>query len=252
MKVRISATRLLEAITVATTGLVVALAVSWLVLHMANFSYGYWHDTAGIKEAIERFGPENKFKQGFELTDKSQRVRLFQEINNAIHDSGEGLERIAFEVEGFPSQTLLTKAEITHLQDVANLINFGMLVSVVALILWLASIGYGVWRGRPHVGLGIQCLAIGLLLGIMCMVTWVIGPVKVFYWMHEVIFPDNHQWFFYYQESLMSTMMFAPNLFGWIAIEWLVLSIVWFWILQWGVPKGVRWLFSRQEQSSGK
>ncbi len=245
MKVRISAKRLLEATTMATSGLIVAIAVSWLVLHIANFSYGFWHDTAGIKEAIERFGPENKFKQGFELTDKVQRVRLFQEINNAIHDSGKGLEQITFDVEGAPPQTLLTKAEVIHLQDVANLIDFGMLVSAVAFVLWLGTIGYGVWSGRPQVGLGMQCLAIGLLLGIMSVITWVIGPVKVFYWMHEVIFPDNHQWFFYYQESLMSTMMFAPNLFGWIAIEWLVLSIGCFLILQWGTPKGVQWLVTK-------
>ncbi len=62
----------------------------------------------------------------------------------------------------------------------------------------------------------------------------VIGPVKVFYALHELLFPDGHQWFFYYQESLMSTMMKAPELFGWIAMEWALLAILCFVLLQLG------------------
>ncbi|MFN2223885.1 MAG: DUF1461 domain-containing protein, partial [Candidatus Promineifilaceae bacterium] len=39
------------------------------------------------------------------------------------------------------------------------------------------------------------------------------------------ICPPGHQWFFYYQDSLMTTMMKAPVLFAGIAAEWLVLTI---------------------------
>jgi hypothetical protein len=56
-----------------------------------------------------------------------------------------------------------------------------------------------------------------------------LGPTKIFYLAHEVVFPDKHQWFFYYEESLMSTMMKAPALFGPIALQLLILTILcWF------------------------
>ena len=45
-----------------------------------------------------------------------------------------------------------------------------------------------------------------------------VGPVEVFYALHEWVFPANHQWFFYYEDSLMSTLMKAPDLFGAIAL----------------------------------
>ena len=43
--------------------------------------------------------------------------------------------------------------------------------------------------------------------------------------MHEWVFPAEHQWFFYYQESLMTVLMKAPDLFGAIAILIAVLGI---------------------------
>jgi hypothetical protein len=39
------------------------------------------------------------------------------------------------------------------------------------------------------------------------------------------VFPEGHQWFFYYQDSLMSTLMKAPYLFGYIALALLVLTL---------------------------
>ena len=46
-----------------------------------------------------------------------------------------------------------------------------------------------------------------------------------FYALHEWIFPDNHQWFFYYQESLMTVLMKAPDLFGAISVLIALLAI---------------------------
>ena len=53
-----------------------------------------------------------------------------------------------------------------------------------------------------------------------------IGPKDVFYKMHTLIFPSGHQWFFYYQDSLMTTLMKAPDLFAAIAVEWLLLTMI--------------------------
>jgi len=55
-----------------------------------------------------------------------------------------------------------------------------------------------------------------------------IGAKTVFYKLHTWIFPPGHQWFFYYQDSLMTTLMKAPVLFAGIAAEWLVLTIALF------------------------
>ena len=59
-----------------------------------------------------------------------------------------------------------------------------------------------------------QGLLLGGLLAAVGLVLLIAGPTAVFYQLHIWIFPDDHQWFFYYQESLMSTMMKAPDLFG--------------------------------------
>ncbi len=56
------------------------------------------------------------------------------------------------------------------------------------------------------------------------------GTKKLFYWLHAVVFPDDHQWFFYYEESLMSMLMKAPDLFVPISIQLLVLGMS-MWLL---------------------
>jgi hypothetical protein len=47
-----------------------------------------------------------------------------------------------------------------------------------------------------------------------------------FYWLHTVVFPSDHQWFFYYEESLMSTLMKAPYLFAPISIMLLLFALI--------------------------
>jgi len=43
--------------------------------------------------------------------------------------------------------------------------------------------------------------------------------------LHVLIFPADHQWFFYYQDSLMSTLMKAPDLFAGIAVQIVLLAL---------------------------
>ena len=224
--------RLVEIATLAMSGLLVAFAASWLVLSQLNFSYGVWHDYAGIAGAIERYAPTNDYKKDFALTTKAQRERLFGEINSAIHNHGKGLAEITFKVDGQPEQTLLREPEITHLQDVANLIDFGKSASIFIACVWLFMWFYFAYSKKRVPKLWQQAVAIGVVLGVIGTVTILVGPVNVFYWLHTVIFPDDHQWFFYYQESLMSTMMYAPILFGWIALEWVALALLMFIALQ--------------------
>jgi hypothetical protein len=50
--------------------------------------------------------------------------------------------------------------------------------------------------------------------------------VPVFYALHDWIFPPDRPWFFYYQDSLLTTMMKAPDLFGAIAAEILAVALL--------------------------
>jgi hypothetical protein len=226
-----------KAVPLALSGLLVALALSWLVLAQMNFSYGFWHDNAGIGAAIDEYGPSNLYRQGFHLTSREQRVDLFAGINRAIHKGGEGLAELTYRVPGHATQTLLRELELVHLQDVANLIDQATYAALAALIIWLGLLIYYTKVGQPIPSLKLQLIGTVLFMLAVGVLVAVIGPVEVFYGLHELLFPDGHQWFFYYQESLMSTMMKAPELFGWIAVEWVLLAVLCFILLQLGAAR---------------
>lgn len=82
----------------------------------------------------------------------------------------------------------------------------------------------------------ISLFAVGVLLA---------GAKKFFYWLHTIVFPADHQWFFYYEESLMSTLMKAPALFAPISILLILLGLV-FWLLQLGL---LNWLDSNKNHN---
>ena len=219
------------ATTLSTLLLLLSLAASWLLFAQVNFLYPVWYDTIGLGEAIQKYGPRNPVKPGFERTDKTEQTRIFAALVDSIHSSGEGLEELSYrDPDGRTIDTLLTEAEIIHLRDVSALVDAGKRVATVCLILSLVVGAAMIVSGIPpptmrHLGLGV--LAIAALVGITLLV---VGPVKLFYWLHTVIFPENHQWFFYYEESLMSMMMKAPALFGPIAAELLAGAVV-IWLI---------------------
>lgn len=218
-------------------GVLVALALSWVVLALFNFSYGVWHDHGGIGPAIDRYGGSNKFRSGFELTSKTQREEMFAGIVQAIHFNPQQLREIEYQVPGHPVQTLLTEPEVVHLQDVARLITLGAFAALVALFAWSGCIIFYILRRQLPPRLRNQFLGTVLVLAAVGVVVFLVGPVEVFYLLHTWVFPEGHEWFFYYQESLMSTMMYAPVLFGWIALEWLVLTLLVFVALQYMVAQ---------------
>lgn len=188
------------------------LAASWLLQAQAHYGYGLWYEVYDIRAHIDRFGPQNRHIQGLETLEKPGHVRLFNAISQAVHEQGDGLADIRFDWRG-RSQPLLHNAEVVHLQDVANLIDALRTASWViawltlALLWWLLRQGCRpLWRAQA-VWLG------GLVLVTLALV-FAIGPKAVFYQLHVWIFPEGNQWFFYYQDSLMSTLMKAPYLFG--------------------------------------
>jgi len=216
----------------ATSTFILALSLSWVVLAQANFLYPLWHDVGGIGAGIDQYGPQNRYKPGFGDTSKAQRSALFAEINRSVHEQGKGLEKIQYETPSSDGkQFLLRRDEVVHLQDVAKLIDLLSVVSWVNAVLWLTLACYQ-WRVIKHfAGLKNQVFSMFLVLLVAFVALMIIGPVKVFNQLHIWVFPGDHQWFFYYQDSLMSTLMLAPNLFGWIAAALIALAVLLFLLL---------------------
>jgi len=204
-----------------------ALFLAWRILATVDYLYPLLYEPAGIGAHIDRFGPENRYRQGFSQTTREERERLFAEIGRAIRDQGRGLESLSYhDAQGNKLGTLLRPPEIIHLQDVARLVGKLEIAGAAALLLLALQLILlrRQRRSLPALGRMLLLTCAGLLLGALVVV--VIGAKDVFYALHEWVFPSDHQWFFFYQDSLMSTMMKAPDFFGYVAAALVALALV--------------------------
>ena len=205
---------------------VITLPASWWLLAKADFFYAPLHDTISIDSHIEKYAPKNnKNKMGFERTTKTERVALFHSIVDAIHNKGIGLQNLSYLNSKNQKVTLLTDAEVIHLKDVANLLENLNPAVLAAVILWVLLLFYLFIR-RVQIPSTKQLLLYSSFLVLLSALVLLLGPEKVFNQLHVWIFPDNHQWFFYYEDSLMSILMKAPDLFAYIAGVWVIVSAV--------------------------
>ncbi|MDX1692671.1 MAG: DUF1461 domain-containing protein [Ketobacteraceae bacterium] len=222
--------------------LVVSCLVAWHLLAQVNFVYPAAYEALAIDEHIARFAPANRFRPDFETTDKPQHLALFAEIGNAVQNHGEGLEKITYQTASGQTIALLRKAEVIHLQDVANLVDFFYLSGGVCTLLLLISLAGAYSLKLTFPGPGAVAMGILAVVAAITLPLLIIGPKKVFYWLHIQIFPPDHEWFFYYQESLMTTLMKAPDVFGFIGGVMGLIALV-LWILQ---ILAVRWYFAKR------
>ena len=206
---------------------VITLPASWWVLAKSDFAYSFLHDQIDISNHIDRYAPRNsQGKQRFELTTKSERVELFHGVIQAIQSHGEGLDELSY-IDKSNNQRvkLFTTAEVIHLQDVANLLDKLKIPLLILTAIWLILLLL-LWKTKVSIASSKQLLINTLLILLISGAILSLGPEAVFNQLHIWVFPDNHQWFFYYEESLMSTMMKAPDLFAYIAVMWVMLSIM--------------------------
>lgn len=211
----------------------VSLYLAWQIGASSNFLYTLWYEVIDIDTTISAYGPKNKNRHGFEQTSKQEQVRLFSEIVASIQNKGEGLNKLRYKnSNGKPVDTLLTEAEIVHLKDVANLVGIFKYFAIVGLLIAAAALFF-MFMAKQKCAKFIYHLAGSLVfIVIITGVVFLVGPTKIFYAGHELMFPDNHPWFFYYEDSLMSTMMKAPDLFGPIACELAAVTfLIWFLLL---------------------
>lgn len=203
---------------------------AWHLYAKADFGYTGWYSLLGIDQHIEQYAPLNHNKNDFVETSREQHLQLFKEIVSSIHHRGHGLADIRYTTHQGVSETLLTPAEVIHLQDVANLIDRLNIAGWLSLIIGaLLAITILKVNAPPPPAKRIL-LSFGILVLATVVSILLLGPVKVFYWLHIQIFPAEHQWFFFYQDSLMTTLMKAPDLFGAIAIVIGVISVL-LWII---------------------
>lgn len=207
----------------------IALAwVSWHLLAQFHFTYPVGYQLLGLDKHIAEFAPLNRYKEDFEFTTTEDHWRLFGEISDAVQESGKGLREISYRLGNGETTALMHEAEVIHLQDVANLIDVFYLTGTLCLLIWLGLIAYAHWKKLALPA--IKKILLGFLAGFSAIaaIVFIIGPTAVFYWFHVQVFPDGHQWFFYYQDSLMTTLMKAPDIFAFIAaLLFLLLIALW-------------------------
>lgn len=225
--------------------LLFSLAFAWWVLCHSAFLYPVFHDHAGIGEAIDTYAPENKYIKGFGTTSRQERIRVFEAINYAVHNAGKGLSEIHFQsAETHTPQKLLRQPEVIHLIDVANLISLFKPLFWYALAAFPIMVAWLFWMRRKRSALYVTLpkmrdhgVVLAALAALVVLPMLVFGAETVFNQLHVWVFPDEHQWFFYYQESLMSTLMYAPHLFGYIGLAWAILFVISYSVGQWLVSR---------------
>jgi Protein of unknown function (DUF1461) len=207
----------------------IALAlISWHLAAQIHFAYPLGYKLLNLDEHIAEYAPLNRHKDDFELTDNKEHWRLFGEICESIQNHGKGLADIQYPLSNGNLTSLMHQNEIIHLQDVANLIDKFYFIGVISFIIWLAGLLFIYFR-KPKIP-SMKKVIIGFVsfIGITALIVLSIGSKDVFYWLHVKIFPEGHQWFFYYQDSLMTTLMKAPDIFAFIAV-FLVGELILFW-----------------------
>lgn len=193
-----------------------AVALAWWLCARFDYGYPFWYDALAIDQHIDRYAPQNPEKPGFAQLPREQHLRAFTQISESVHSGGRGLEAITYPGPRGETIRLLNTDEINHLRDVARLLNGAALVSALPALLWLPLAMVLRRTGMPS--RRARALTVGAAMVTIGGLLTVFGPEKVFYTLHEWLFPPEHPWFFYWQESLMSTLMKAPVLFGGIAV----------------------------------
>ena len=196
--------------------LVSCLYVSWQVLSQANFLYDQIYEHNNLEAHVNEFAPLNRNdKESFALTSKTERVRVFSDIAREINTGGGGLGSITYTPEGADAATpFLVEAERDHLQDVANLVSSLKPIGAVIASLLIAFYGfcwyYKVSRyqyfWRPS-GIFVSLFQIAAVAALCVAITFALGPQQTFYLLHEWAFSDKAQWYFYFEDPLMTTLM---------------------------------------------
>ncbi len=247
-------------LTFALSLLTFSLGMSWQLSKSANFFYGFWYQSLAIDATIKKNVVKNTHgKRDFPVEDTRLHQEKFADIVQAIHQQGAGLDRISYLNSVGHIRRLLTDSEVVHLQDVANLLDkvsqlwlSNLLLLLSLLVIYTrkqvfshsdanrnndianAKLVGGELSTFELVVASVTTLPKGKhkLIAVMLLCLFVVitlslwGFTSLFYYLHTVIFPADHQWFFYYKDSLMATIMKAPDIFSAIAAQLLIVALL--------------------------
>lgn len=220
--------------------------MAWHLLAMINFAYPTGYQLLGLQEHIAQYAPLNRHKRGFEFTTPADHWDLFAQITESVEHNGKGLEQISYRLPNGTHEPLMHAAEITHLQDVSRLIDHFYLAGLLGGILWIFCFIVAYRHGLRFPSARKILLGFSGGIFLITSVVLAIGATRVFYWLHTKVFPEGHQWFFYYEDSLMTTLMKAPDIFAFIAS--LLLAV---WIILWTLSTlGMNQLIARVRPNS--
>lgn len=214
--------------------------LSWHLLAQLNFGYPLGYHLLSIDEHIQQYGPKNHYKKDFAQTTADDHTHIFQQIVEAIQHSGKGLAEVSYRLPDGSITPLMRTPEVIHLQDVANLVDVFYYAGIIGGLLWLALTAYVYYQQQPFPSLKKILTGFASALAAISALVFIIGPTKVFYWLHVKIFPDEHEWFFFYEDSLMTTLMKAPDLFGFISVLLIALVIACWALSVWAMARVFR------------
>lgn len=211
---------------------IISINISWKISSHYDFYYQQLYQPLSISSHIQKYSVRNRnySLRNFVNTNLKDHYRIFHEIVTAINSSGGGLRNISFYSPLFDRDILfLTSPEIIHLKDVSKLVDrFNLLTWGCVLLSIIGLIFLKIYKFK-FFNIKEIMISFSLLSLLFSFAIFSVGPLEIFYYLHEVFFSKN-QWFFYYEESLMTTLMKAPQIFGYISGALLLLSFVIFYI----------------------
>jgi len=207
--------------------IIFSLGISWKISASINMNYSMWYDVLEINKTIEKYSVQNKFgKKSFIETNKAQHVAIFEDILTSVTNSGAGLKTIRYTTSANQEVDFLTLDEVIHLQDVSTLIDrLTVLWFCNCILLCIFCFSFRATKMCfPDVKTKTYVITLATVSIVALLLVY--GFTPVFYYLHTLVFPDDHQWFFYYQDSLMSTLMQAPDLFGVLGLMLTMIGLV--------------------------
>jgi len=141
-----------------------------------------------------------------------------------------GLEAIQyFNRNGVAVNLFLTQAEVGHLEDVSVLVQLmnSIAFTLIVILIFIFFLASKYKKTSPNLPV-LVCSMISFIV-VMTGIIIFIGPLVVFNKLHEWIFAEKSQWQFYYQDSLMTTLLKAPDTFASMAILMTATAVV-FWL----------------------
>ena len=237
--------RILTGFGMGLSTLILSFWLAWQILVPFDFGFTVAYQMLDLETQVQQYGPQNRYKKDFENTTSAEQKRVFAAMVQAIQHQGKGLEDIIYITRDGYQDSLLHEAEVLHLQDVAALIHRFNQAALASILILATSVFWLKHRRQPAPSTRHLLAGLGLLLALGIVILLAAGPTQAFYWLHTQIFPPGHQWFFYYQDSLMTTLMKAPDLFGFIGVLWLMVALP-VLFAEWGILR--YWLNQRPKK----